>query len=781
MGDWSLLGNFLEEVQEHSTSVGKVWLTILFIFRILVLGTAAESSWGDEQSDFMCDTQQPGCTNVCYDHAFPIAHIRYWVLQIVFVSTPSLIYMGHAMHTVRMEEKRRRQEQEEKGEKEYLEQKEKVCETPAKIRLKGALLRTYVLSILIRLVMEVTFIVIQYLIYGIFLKALYHCNTLPCPNPVNCYMSRPTEKNVFIVFMLVVAAVSLFLSVLELYHLGWKQCKSCFYKYVERRKTNINIEINSKSGRAVSTTMPPNFSDSSQSHPAKNCTPPPDFNQCLALGRGSPSSGHVHHHVHSIHSGYQSFTNHLANQQNSVNLATERQSRNNLEVDEDFLRISYDHRPVIVSCGKSPAELRHHVGPHGCYDSGSFRLCSVLGAAENTDPVQEHLALTNTSSDQSPSQYELKLVQVLFRHGARTPLKSIPDVLEAHWVPDLLEVPDHTKINYVVTDLQGGPRPPSPVEDSYRARTLTGGTYPGQLTTVGMQQLYDLGQRMRRRYIQDMAFLSPYFSKKEVYIRSTNIFRTIESAKCLVAGLFQQEHKETVPIFTVEAEKEILYPNYHGCKLLRILSGSRWAESSTLPDIAADLRSIQSVLGVRPQQQLDFILIRDDMVARETHKLPSPAALYSWRAKVEKRAVDMIWHIYEPSNRENLQLCVGPVLHTLVSNMETKVQSNNSHSDRKLFLYSVHDTTLMPCLMALGVFDMRWPSYAADITFELYQHRHNKEHYVKISYNGQDQRIPDCSDVYCPLKEFKQAMSVYTLPEENYHTLCNRKADIPTQ
>lgn len=25
MADWSLLGNFLEEVQEHSTSVGKVW------------------------------------------------------------------------------------------------------------------------------------------------------------------------------------------------------------------------------------------------------------------------------------------------------------------------------------------------------------------------------------------------------------------------------------------------------------------------------------------------------------------------------------------------------------------------------------------------------------------------------------------------------------------------------------------------------------------------------------------------------------------------------------
>ncbi|XP_005885032.1 PREDICTED: gap junction alpha-8 protein [Myotis brandtii] len=90
MGDWSFLGNILEEVSEHSTAVGRVWLTVLFIFRILILGTAAELVWGDEQADFVCNTQQPGCENVCYDAAFPISHIRLWVLQIIFVSAPSL-------------------------------------------------------------------------------------------------------------------------------------------------------------------------------------------------------------------------------------------------------------------------------------------------------------------------------------------------------------------------------------------------------------------------------------------------------------------------------------------------------------------------------------------------------------------------------------------------------------------------------------------------------------------------------------------------------------------
>ncbi|KAM3606208.1 uncharacterized protein V6R79_012675 [Siganus canaliculatus] len=315
MADWSLLGNFLEEVQEHSTSVGKVWLTILFIFRILVLGTAAESSWGDEQEDFDCDTEQPGCENVCYDRAFPIAHIRYWVLQIVFVSTPSLIYMGHAMHTVRREEKRRSREEEEEGgdgggreedpgggeggesdKEERKGEKEKRDSLPTgRVRLKGALLQTYVLSILIRTVMEVVFLCLQYFLYGIFLRPLYVCRAQPCPHPVNCYVSRPTEKNVFIVFMLAVSAVSLFLSVLELYHLAWRHC--CRHLLL---KGKTAARADAPLSRQLSLSPPP----------PPPSTPPPDFSQCV---------------IGSSHFLPLPFPNHrLANQQNSENMATEK-------------------------------------------------------------------------------------------------------------------------------------------------------------------------------------------------------------------------------------------------------------------------------------------------------------------------------------------------------------------------------------------------------------------------------------------------------------------------
>ncbi|XP_055492966.1 gap junction alpha-3 protein [Leucoraja erinacea] len=235
MGDWSFLGRLLENAQEHSTVVGKVWLTVLFIFRILVLGAAAEEVWGDEQSDFTCNTQQPGCENVCYDKAFPISHIRFWVLQIIFVSTPTLIYLGHVLHIVRMEDKRKEREEEirkvkDQGDKELLLQNGKKGKLPfrdehGKIRIRGALLRTYVFNIIFKAMFEIGFIVGQYILYGFELRPLYRCDRWPCPNTVDCFISRPTEKTIFILFMLVVACVSLLLNLLEIYHLGWKKLR----------------------------------------------------------------------------------------------------------------------------------------------------------------------------------------------------------------------------------------------------------------------------------------------------------------------------------------------------------------------------------------------------------------------------------------------------------------------------------------------------------------------------------------------------------------------------
>uniref|UniRef100_UPI0037E817A1 gap junction protein alpha 10 a n=1 Tax=Semicossyphus pulcher TaxID=241346 RepID=UPI0037E817A1 len=263
MGDWNLLGSILEEVHIHSTIVGKIWLTILFIFRMLILGAAAEDVWDDEQSEFVCNTDQPGCKAVCYDRAFPISLIRFWVLQVIFVSAPSLVYMGHALYCMRTLEKERHRkraqlkdemddaelalDEHKRMERELrrLDEQRKVKKAP----LRGSLLRTYIIHILTRSAVEVCFILGQFVLYGIQLDPLFKCERLPCPNSVDCYISRPTEKTIFMVFMIIIAGVSLFLNILEISHLGIRKIKQTLYgeRYTEddslvykhKRKTSL--------------------------------------------------------------------------------------------------------------------------------------------------------------------------------------------------------------------------------------------------------------------------------------------------------------------------------------------------------------------------------------------------------------------------------------------------------------------------------------------------------------------------------------------------------------
>lgn len=83
---WSFLTRLLDEISNHSTFVGKIWLTVLIIFRIVLTAVGGETIYYDEQSKFVCNTQQPGCENVCYDAFAPLSHVRFWIFQVSCIS-----------------------------------------------------------------------------------------------------------------------------------------------------------------------------------------------------------------------------------------------------------------------------------------------------------------------------------------------------------------------------------------------------------------------------------------------------------------------------------------------------------------------------------------------------------------------------------------------------------------------------------------------------------------------------------------------------------------------
>uniref|UniRef100_A0A667YI47 Gap junction protein n=1 Tax=Myripristis murdjan TaxID=586833 RepID=A0A667YI47_9TELE len=417
MGDWSFLGRLLENAQEHSTVIGKVWLTVLFIFRILVLGAAAEEVWGDEQSDFTCNTQQPGCENVCYDEAFPISHIRFWVLQIIFVSTPTLIYLGHVLHIVRMEEKRKEKEEELRKANRFQEEKEllyrnggdtggggggkkekpPIRDEHGKIRIRGALLRTYVFNIIFKTLFEVGFILGQYFLYGFQLRPLYKCARWPCPNTVDCFISRPTEKTIFIIFMLVVACVSLLLNLLEIYHLGWKKVKQGMTNEFApdheslRRADIAEPECLASASRTApaSLSYPPNYTDvtagSGAFLPPVGAAAVPsagefkmdDLQQEESLHQPSPSS----HYYISNNNNHR-----LATQQNWANLATEQQTRE---------MKATSPAPSSSSSANTDTERQHSSSPGTASTAGSW-------GGGKSEPEDGHITTTTVEMHEPP-------------------------------------------------------------------------------------------------------------------------------------------------------------------------------------------------------------------------------------------------------------------------------------------------------------------------------------------------------------------------------------------
>ncbi|KAM3871312.1 gap junction protein beta 3 [Diretmus argenteus] len=228
--DWKTFQALLSGVNKYSTAFGRIWLSVVFVFRVMVYVVAAERVWGDEQKDFDCNTKQPGCANVCYDHFFPISHIRLWALQLIFVTCPSFMVVMHVAY---------RDERERKHQAKYGESSKLYSNTGKK---HGGLWWTYMLSLFVKTGIEVAFLYILHYIYDSFyLPRLVKCDVSPCPNTVDCYIGHPTEKKVFTYFMVGASALCIVLNVCEIMYLTSKRVVRIINKIKRRHNGHMSV------------------------------------------------------------------------------------------------------------------------------------------------------------------------------------------------------------------------------------------------------------------------------------------------------------------------------------------------------------------------------------------------------------------------------------------------------------------------------------------------------------------------------------------------------------
>ncbi|XP_056335829.1 gap junction protein beta 9b [Danio aesculapii] len=225
--NWLSLEVLLGGVSQYSTVFGRVYLSVVFIFRILVFVVSVQQVWSDEQKDFICNTAQPGCTNVCYDQFFPISHIRLWALQLIFVTCPSLMVVAHVKYR---EMKNVKYSTTCNGQNMYA--------NPG--RKRGGLWYTYIISLIFKAGFDAAFLFILYYLYEFDMPNVTKCTAEPCPNTVDCYISRPTEKKIFTLFMVVSSSVCIFMCICEMVYLITKKVAKFQRNWREEKRLHLH-------------------------------------------------------------------------------------------------------------------------------------------------------------------------------------------------------------------------------------------------------------------------------------------------------------------------------------------------------------------------------------------------------------------------------------------------------------------------------------------------------------------------------------------------------------
>lgn len=80
-----------------------------------------------------------------------------------------------------------------------------------------------------------------------------------------------------------------------------------------------------------------------------------------------------------------------------------------------------------------------------------------------------------------------------------------------------------------------------------------------------------------------------------------------------------------------------------------------------------------------------------------------------------------------------LNYFAGPLVKKLISDWSAKATDKLTPPERKIFVYSGHDSTVSNLLLALGTWDQQVPNYGIMVIFELYENLNTNEFGVEVT------------------------------------------------
>uniref|UniRef100_A0A5S6R2G6 acid phosphatase n=1 Tax=Trichuris muris TaxID=70415 RepID=A0A5S6R2G6_TRIMR len=317
----------------------------------------------------------------------------------------------------------------------------------------------------------------------------------------------------------------------------------------------------------------------------------------------------------------------------------------------------------------------------------------------------------------SQSEKTLELVQVVFRHGHRTPSQLIPS------------------------------------DEKNAAETWYPGV--GELTKQGMRQQYELGKLMAKQYMDQFQLMNPNEAFYQIYVHSSDFNRTIASALCNMAGFFSSSSLRTptfpgwpvnwspVPVHTVKLIDDSTMWTFSPCPVAEAVVENEVKKSPEYTKIEKENQELFEWLSNKTGKtvNLNNVWTIDDPLMIIYEGSPedwnqSDHPLPEW---VTEEVYKKVRRLHQASNaflfnhEKVKRLRGGLLIGEIINRMRQKQASLSGRNLRalswiknlKYFVYSGHDLNILVLLQILGVINgtapVEMPGYASCLTFELWR------------------------------------------------------------
>ncbi|CAI5451900.1 unnamed protein product [Caenorhabditis angaria] len=396
-----------------------------------------------------------------------------------------------------------------------------------------------------------------------------------------------------------------------------------------------------------------------------------------------------------------------------------------------------------------------------------FLIIAVVYCNENSilsNEIDEKINEGKNSNNSAPS---LLLAQLIWRHGDRSPFGTYP------------------------TNIHG--------------EELWANGFGG-LTEIGMFQQFQLGKLLNSMYINSPTpLLSKKYNPKEIYITATDFNRTISSAMCNLAGMFEngepgKDHPNQVqwprgwtPIpVHITGKNDTSNPSAYCPRSTEILDEIK--NGTEFSKFITDNQELFNFLSNKTGMKIgidEVYLINDVHFIYDLYNMTQPDWFTKDIQKKVLKAAQIAEHflsgvVGEKSNVEYIKLRGGRVLKGIIDRINMKLdclkKSNSGKecdwiSNLKYHAFSAHDSTIIAIISTLGsqqkILGGKIPSYTASIAFELWDipgkgpavkilyHNSVNEKYTTITH-----LIEGCPETeFCDLKTF-QKRSEQFLPKD---------------